>query len=312
MAGRAAAGAIRGVEIPMPNASDFHDFNLPISFLPGLRFLQEIASRAAGGVGDIDAFCAIVEMPIAEVKLMLPAGLKLVTAGAATNHSVVLVFARQQNVRPGFLPFGGTSYFEIFQIIPDLALENVPYLQGTRFSFMPHLLLDQLAPVVVGKSLYGFNKQLAQIRASGDSFDVRGPTGQLGGHFNREGAPGDISKFPSIAGIRTKMEQPLVGIATDGSYICSIIDMHLDGATFQLSTGTIQNGPPFTPAPASLDIRNGPGHGPWGFHLRSHWSLSLPLPVTALKGQASARDARSLVAGYSQAMIGKFPFNRPR
>ena len=77
MAGRAAAGAIRGVEIQMPNASDYHDFNLPISILPGLRLLQGIASRAAGGVGDIDAFCVIVDMPVADLKPMLPAGLKL-------------------------------------------------------------------------------------------------------------------------------------------------------------------------------------------------------------------------------------------
>jgi uncharacterized protein with NAD-binding domain and iron-sulfur cluster len=310
MAGRAAAGAIRGVEIPMPNASDYHDFNLPISILPGLRLLQEIASRAAGGVGDIDAFCVIVDMPVADVRPMLPAGLKLLAPAAATTHSVVLVFARQQKVRPGFVPFGGTSYSEVFQIIPDLALENVPYLQGVRVSFMPHLLLDQLAPVVVGKNLYGFNKQLAQIRTNGDSFDVRGPTGRLGGHFSREGAPGDILKFSDIGAMRAKIEQPLVGIATDGSYICSIIDMHLDGATFQLATGTVDNGPPFTTKPASLTVRKAPGNGPWGFNLRSRWSLSLPLPVAALKGQAPARDARSLIAGYSQAMIGKFPFNR--
>jgi uncharacterized protein with NAD-binding domain and iron-sulfur cluster len=312
MAGRAAAGAIRGVNIPMPNASDFQDFNLPIALLPGLQLLREISSRAAGGVGDIDAFCTIADRPIEEVTRLLPAGMTLRAAAAATTHTVVFVFARQRNVRPGILPFGGASYFEVFQIIPDIGIDNVPYVKEVSFSFMPYLFLDQLAPVVVGKNLYGFNKQRAQIRADGNSFDVRGPTGSISAHFDRKGIPGDISRFPDIAKIRAKMEQPLVGVANDGSYTCSIVDMHLDAATFQSATGTIEVGPPFASKRQEIDVGSKPTDGTWGFHVKSHWSLSLPLQLSAMKSQAAAFDARSLVAGYSQTMIGRFPFNKPR
>ncbi|MCA1549975.1 NAD(P)-binding protein [Bradyrhizobium sp. BRP19] len=312
MAGRSAAGAIRGVRIAMPNATDFDDFNFPIALVPGLQLLREVAGRTAGGVGDIDAFCAILDAPIETVRAMLPTGMKLHTTGSAASHQVVLVFARQRNVRPGFLPFGGTSYCEIFNIIPDIELENIPYLRRVRFSFMPILLLDQLAPVLVGQTLYGFNKQHAQIHVNSDSFDVRGRVARISAHFDREGVPGDISRFPDIVAVRKKIEQPLVGLATDGSYICSIVDMHLDAATFQHATGKLQIGRPFVNPPISVEMHATPGDGAWGFHFRSRWSLSLPLQLPPQKGNASALDARSLVAGYSQAMFGRFPFGRSR
>ncbi|WP_234683759.1 NAD(P)-binding protein [Bradyrhizobium monzae] len=312
MAGRAAAGAIRGVKISMPNATDFEDFNFPMAILPGLQVLREVASRSAGGVGDMSAFCVIVDVPIDAVKSMLPVGMKLHGAKSAKTHEVVLVFAHQRNVRPGILPFGGTNYCEIFNIVPDIELENVPYLRQVRFCFMPYLLLDQLPPVVIGQTMYGFNKQLARIRSDNDSFEVRGPIARVGGHFNREGSPGDIARFPDIFAIRRTLEQPLVGLATDGSYICSIVDMHLDTATCQHATGTVQVGRPFSESPVSLTVNKAPGHGPWGFHLRNQWSLSLPVPVPARKGHASAFDARSLVSGYSQSMFGRFPFTRSK
>jgi hypothetical protein len=96
------------------------------------------------------------------------------------------------------------------------AFENVPFLRQVRFCFMPYLLLDQLPPVVIGQTMYGFNKQFARIRSENDSFEVRGPTARVSGRFDREGSPGDIARFPEIFAIRKTLEQPLAGLATDG------------------------------------------------------------------------------------------------
>lgn len=137
--------------------------------------------------------------------------------------NIVLIFARQRNVRPGLLPFGGANYVEIAQLIPNVEHKEIAALKGIRFSFMPNILLDSLPPVIVGQNLYGFNKQLASIRADGDSFSVRSSTGSTSARFDRSGLPEGISEYPSIAKIRDLLEQPLIGVKADGSFIYSVL-----------------------------------------------------------------------------------------
>jgi hypothetical protein len=77
------------------------------------------------------------------------------------QHDVVLIFARQRNVRPGPLPFGGTHYLEIAQLILDVIHKDAPSLQNVLISYMPHLFMNSLAAALIGQILYGFNKQVA-------------------------------------------------------------------------------------------------------------------------------------------------------
>ena len=181
MAGRAAAGAIKGVHIAMPNSSDFDDFALPAVILPTVEVLRQLGRAAAAGVGNTSAYCVIVPMERDFVRSKLPPGLKLRHPSAATQkHDVVLIFARQTNVRPGFVPLGGINYNEVSMLIPYVTY-GPNSGSDLEFSYMPHLLLDDLAAVLVGQNLYGFNKQLARIRAVDGAFDVPQPNWRSSG-----------------------------------------------------------------------------------------------------------------------------------
>jgi uncharacterized protein with NAD-binding domain and iron-sulfur cluster len=325
MAGRAAASAIGGVSIAMPNATDFQDTSLPTTLLPALDLLRKIGSSAVGGVGDIEAFCVLVSLPVDFVASKLPAGLELyvpkprpgTTPAPPTMHEVVLIFARQRNVRPGLLPFGGASYVEIAQLIPDVAHTDVLALSDVPFSFMPNILLDSLGPVVVGQNLYGFNKLLASVRTDGDSFDVRSPLGSIGAWFERSGVPGNISLYASIKTIRNKLEQPLVGVGPDGSFIYSILNFGLSTAAFQPVKGTIKISPPFVQAAdttltldPTLPVGPTPPTYPWGFRFLSHWSLSLPFNFPGGTTGVPGKSLRRVTAEYANSIFGQFPFRR--
>ncbi|MEI9924989.1 MAG: FAD-dependent oxidoreductase [Bradyrhizobium sp.] len=332
MAGRAAAGAIAGVHIDMPNATDFGDPGLPTALLPALDFLRKIGSHAVGGVGDIEAFCVLTSLPVDFVKAQLPDGLELYVPQTPTStkpdsssrskpkanepkmHEVVLIFGRQRNVRPGILPFGGAKYFEIAQLIPDVAHTGMPTLGDIPFSFMPNILLDSPGPVAVGRNLYGFNKQLAMIRADGDSFDVRSPLGSISAWFERCGIPGKLSqpgKNEKIAAIRNKLEQPLVGVAADGSFIYSILNFNLSKATFQPVKGTVQSSRPFVPkSDPTLTLDPNLATYPWGFRFLSQWSLSLPFTFPGETAGGPGKSLRRVMAHHSNAVFGQIPLRR--
>jgi hypothetical protein len=329
MAGRAAASAIAGVNIDMPNATDFGDASLPTALLPALDFLRKIGSRAVGGLGEIEAFCVLMSLPVNIVEAQLPDGLELYVpkTPASTKpdsrsksksktdepkmHEMVLIFGQQRNVRPGILPFGGAKYFEIAQLIPDVTHTGVPTLSDVPFSFMPNILLDSSVPVAVGRNLYGFNKQLASIRTDGDSFDVRSPLGSIRAWFERCGIPGKISQNENIAAIRNKLEQPLVGVAADGSFIYSILHFNLSTATFQPVKGTIQSSPPFvSKSDPILTLDPDLSTYPWGFRFLSQWSLSLPFTFPSETTGGPGKSLRRVTANYSNAIFGQFPFRR--
>ena len=163
MAGRAAAQAITGIDMSISGRNDFDSGVLPISLLPIMHMLRRLKRSTAAGVGQIDAHCAIVLKPASYVSRKLPTGLTLVRPAPTLTdrHPVILIFSRQRHVRPGFVPFGGISYHEFVELIPSVAFAEGGPTSGP-FSYMPWLLLDQIAPVVVGTNLYGFNKRLSK------------------------------------------------------------------------------------------------------------------------------------------------------
>lgn len=317
MAGRAAAGAIAGVRVTMPNSTDFSDTSLPTALLPVLDLLRKVGARAVGGVGEIEAFCVLVSLPIDFVKSRLPVGIEFHKRPASLlrkdtpepkTHDMVLIFARQRNVRPGLLPFGGAHYLEVAQLIPDVVPADLDKLQDVSFSFMPNLLLDSLIPVVVGQKLYGFNKQLASIRADGDSFSARSPLGTINAWFERCGVPGSISQYDNIGAIRSKLEQPLVGVEADGSFIYSILNFNLAKAVVQPVKGSIKFAPPLTTDLSTLELDGQLSTPPWGFRFLSQWSLSLPFKFPE-KGGGAGASSRRVTAEYANAIF-KFPVRR--
>jgi uncharacterized protein with NAD-binding domain and iron-sulfur cluster len=324
MAGRAAAAAIAGVPLTMPNSTDFDSNNLPTQLIPLLDIARKLGDKAVAGTGEIEAFCVLVSLPVDFVEGQLPNGLALhVSKGshaAPLNHEVAFIFARQRNVRPGLIPFGGADYFEVAELIPDVVLSDATDSQSAVFSYMPHLLVDSLPATLIGQQFYGFNKQLARITLDGDAFNVRSPVGNLKAGFNRVGLPGSISDFPQIGHLRSKLEQPLVGVKKDGNFAFSILNFGLNAAVFQLAGGTVNIRPPFVPPkkpqqqsqqqhkqqdPYDIEL-NGATGDCWGFRFLSRWTLSLPFDSPAGKTSDTERNLSKITAGYGRAVLGRF------
>jgi hypothetical protein len=343
MAGRAAAAAIAGVTIAMPNANDFDDVSLPTALLPALDLLRKLATNAAAGTGEIEAFCVVQQRSRSDLEKMLPDGLTLFKAppsngtittahhGASSEaerktektseiipksplqHDVVLIFARQRNVRPGPLPFGGMHYLEIVQLIPDVIHENAPSLQNVLFSYMPHLFVNSLAATLIGQNLYGFNKQVARIHDDNDSFSMRSPTGTMRTWFERDGVPGGIDSFLVIKQLRDKLDQPLVGVQPDGNFVYSMLKYGLRGAVVQPIKGKIALSAPFAHKAEEIElapISKPPQNYPWGFRFIAPWTLGLPFNFPIGQPSSSARNLARATGEYSTALLGRILVRR--
>jgi uncharacterized protein with NAD-binding domain and iron-sulfur cluster len=343
MAGRAAAAAIAGVNIAMPNANDFDDVSLPTALLPALDLLRKLATNAAAGTGEIEAFCVVQQRSRSDLEKMLPDGLTLFKAppsngtittahhGASSEaerktektpeiipkpplqHDVVLIFARQRNVRPGPLPFGGMHYLEIAQLIPDVIHKNTPSLQNVLFSYMPHLFANSLAATLIGQNLYGFNKQVARIHDDNDSFSMRSPTGTMRTWFERDGVPGGIDSFLVIKQLRDKLDQPLVGVQPDGNFVYSMLKYGLGGAVVQPIKGKIALSAPFAHKAEEIElvpISKPPQNYPWGFRFIAPWTLSLPFNFPIGQPSSSARNLARATGEYSTALLGRILVRR--
>lgn len=326
----------------MPNANDFDDVSLPTALLPALDLLRKLATNAVAGTGEIEAFCVVQQRSRSELEKMLPDGLTLLeppaphstikTAhyGASPDaegnteetpehipeppHHVVLIFARQRNVRPGPLPFGGAHYLEIAQLIPDVIHKNAPSLQNVLFSYMPHLFVSSLAATLIGQNLYGFNKQVARIQDDNDSFSMRSSSGTIRTWFERDGVPGGIDSYLVIKQIRDKLDQPLVGVQPDGNFIYSMLKYGLGGAVVQPIKGKIALSSPF--AHKAEEIELAPISKPpqkddaWGFRFIAPWTLSLPFNFPAGRPSSSARNLARATGEYSTALLGRILVRR--
>ncbi len=306
MSGRQAARSITGAEMLIPGESDFAGLgNLrgPIATaLPFLNLLRKVGRATAAGVGSVDACCAVAWLEREFVERMLPAGLALTEpkmlpqslGGTAplldpkdpaskTNdkkYPVVLAFCRHSRVRPGFAPFGGINYLEFFEAIPFVKHRDQKAPTG-QFNYLPHLLLDEVPPILVGVGFYGFKKRLARIRASDSSFDVRSDLGRIDASFADVSAPGGFADFGGLAALRTVFELPQISQSQTGQWIYSFLNLRLDAATFQGVEGKVIIGPPFVPEPPGpfpgLPRGNAPWRGNVAFRFATEWELSLPI-----------------------------------
>jgi uncharacterized protein with NAD-binding domain and iron-sulfur cluster len=314
MAGRAAAAAIAGVSLTMPNSTDFDANDLPTQLIPLLDVARKLGDKAVAGTGEIEAFCVLFSLPFDFVKGKLPAGLTLRVPtghhGPPQDHDVVFIFARQRNVRPGLFPLGGADYFEIAELIPDVVHSDGTHFQTAVFSYMPQLLVDSLPATLIGQQFYGFNKQLARITVDGDGFNVRSAVGNFRAGFERVGMPGNISDFGRIRDLRRKLEQPLVGVKRDGNFIYSILNFGLSAAVFQLIGGTVNIRPPFVPLKAkeedyNFELKESTGY-PWGFRFLSRWTLSLPFDSPSGKTSETGKNLSKIAADYGKSVLGRF------
>jgi hypothetical protein len=226
-----------------------------------------------------------------------------------------VIFARQRNVRPGPLPFGGTHYLEIAQLIPDVIHENAPSLENVLFSYMPHLFVNSMAATLIGQNLYGFNKQAARIQDDNDSFSMRSATATARTWFERDGLPGGIDSFAVIKNLRDKLDQPLVGVQPDGNFVYSMLKYGLGGAVVQPIKGKMELSPAFADQAGEIQLKpisnsEEQQYYPWGFRFIAPWTLSLPFNFPIGQPSSSARNLARVTGEYSTALLGRILVRR--
>ncbi len=250
MSGLRAAAGLMG--IPAGIAGEPAD---PVTPLPGNReaadgraypapVLRTLVPQNSGwpwsvAYGMAQTTGAAVTLPFdrAKVAAMLPAGLELLPqpVTAADQHPVVLLFARQRNVRPNLFPFG-MNYNEFICAVPwvrhtDPALQDLPPLICPTVLF-----LDSLAPILLGIYGYGFNKIRAAIAADADSYIIRDQADQseiIACSFAPAGPKTSPRDLPLFGATWPVWEMPMVTRSKLGAWQYSVYDFSLAQARMQ-------------------------------------------------------------------------------
>ena len=242
---------------------------------------------------------AAVTLPFdrAVVAAMLPAGLELMPQSVTTpdQHPVILLFARQRNVRPNLFPFG-MNYNEFICAVPwvrhtDPALQDLPPL------ICPTLLyLDSLVPILLGVYGYGFNKIRAGITADASSYIIRDADDQteiIACQFTPAGPQSSPRNLAQFASTWPAWEQPMVTHNKLGHWQYSVYDFSLAQARMQPLSMEIRINSPKLGLPLGVvrpDSIATSATG--GFFLTAAGTISNPFQSAQLLRQMRAAKAR--------------------
>lgn len=121
--------------------------------------------------GSMEGIFSFHSLPVEQVKKMLPPGLVLSKQSLTPSktHPVTFLFNQQTNVRASFLPqiLGFKSYLENIVAVNCVEIEDG---DGTIFSFLPALFLDNALATYSGRLFYGLAKKLAKNTLDGSLY----------------------------------------------------------------------------------------------------------------------------------------------
>ena len=152
-----------------------------------LALLLQVEGFGYGGA--VDGAVFPLSLPRQQVSGMLPEGLEL--NSTAATHPVLLTFCVQLHVGAPFTHF---NYDEFIITVPFVQWDNVR-AAGKKyrgpFSYLPHLYLNETAPVQLGRLWVGDDKELGTIVHEEDEHGS--------GSFRVTGAKGHAYEGTSIA-----------------------------------------------------------------------------------------------------------------
>jgi hypothetical protein len=243
-------------------------------------------------VGDLDAAIALIAVPAASARAMLPDGLRLapqrVTSG--DQHPLLLMLGRQQNVRLALFSTG-TDYLEFILAVPFVEHDRQGHPCGP-FGYLPCLFLDRRLPIVAGRLLLAYEKRRAAISATNETYRiVRAHTGEplISACFKALGGSSDW-RLPHV--IAEILRLPVVSWRTRGAWRYSVADFALDRAKVEPVAIELAIERPFVPGlpVGAFALGAEDGHA---LRLRTSWRLAGPFarrspPLAAGAGQAPA------------------------
>ena len=186
MSGLRAAAGLMGVPVnivgevanPVPGKGHHGAGSPEVPMAPVLSTIRPQNSAwpwsSVYGMAQTTGATVMLPFPRATVAAMLPKGLQLApqTLTGPDEHPVILLFARQRDVRPNQLPFG-MNYAEFICAVP-WAQHSDPALQDLPPLIVPtKLYLDSMPPILLGIYGYGFPKERAAMFVDMDSYIIR-------------------------------------------------------------------------------------------------------------------------------------------
>ncbi|NLS21021.1 NAD(P)-binding protein [Rhizobium sp. P40RR-XXII] len=249
--------------------------------------------------GSMEGVFSFHAFAVDQVTQMLAPGLVLSKQSLTPpkTHPVTFLFNQQTNVRASFLPqiMGFKSYLENIVAINCVEIEGG---DGTVFSFLPALFLDNALATYSGRLFYGLAKQLANNTLNGSVYRTVSeedlPIWQMR-YFDH--APiGRLVQLGNISLVRALLDAPILtprffgtwqAMAFDfsvGSAFAAPVAAHLDIYSTNgigLPAGRLIS-PPF---------RGGQGENglPGAFRCWTDWTLSNPFDSSRVKTVAAAQ-----------------------
>lgn len=244
---RAAAGLrgerpiIVGEEVnPVPGGSGY----LPGKTVPMAPVLKTIRAQNSAwpwssiyGMAQTTGASVVVPFPREVVQKLLPKGLELGEQDITEkgDHPVILLFARQRDVRPNQLPFG-MDYSEFICAVPwvrhsDPSLQELPPLITPT-----KLYLDSLPPILLGIYGYGFPKERASMHVDMDTYIIRDAKSDdeiISCSFERAGPKMRAHALPFFDKVRAGYEMAMVTRNRLGQWQYSVYDFSLGQAELE-------------------------------------------------------------------------------
>jgi hypothetical protein len=246
---------------------------------------------AVAAVGVYRSDCAVVALPLDEVRRMLPPGASPgpQTLAPPGEHPVLFMFGHHEGVHPVILPIRGGAYHEMITAVPFL-----DYRAGAsgaprgEYAFMPRLYLDNWIFVMLGW-FYGYAKVRARIDAAAGDYRVSSLlSGRpiVSGRFEPRGEPGPVSAFPNFAAVAPAFRQPFLGRLFFGPILCSIMTFELEKAVLRPIEARVEVHRVYV---AGMPVRGfsvpSIAASPLGaFRIEVPWTLSWPMRCACVPG----------------------------
>jgi hypothetical protein len=177
-----------------------------------------------GFVGDAITRCVVIALPSLKVRSILPLNLELQPQNATPpgTHPVVFLFHEfihcQFSFPTGLPPMNFHEQTIGIPFTEVRAGRGVSNIEGSYY-FLPKFYLDDLWVLLIGRSFWGFDKELAAVSITGSSYTVMNRSGRrlasLEWSSNEERQPA-IDGYPEFEAVRQMLSQPLISFSPMG------------------------------------------------------------------------------------------------
>jgi len=247
------------------------------------------APYPSGFIGDGLTRLAVLELPTATLRRMLPSTLDLgeQRITAAGTHPVIVQchsFLHCQFSFPTYLP--PMKFHEQTFGIPFTRIRGG---DSSAYLYMPKLYLDDPWVMIVGRNLWGFDKELANVAVADDNYTVTNFAGRrllsLTWHVEKEMRPA-VGGYPEFDEVRSMLSQPLLSLwpaALGPLLTVTDFDRRWHIATVRPMHAALQLDGAYARGLDTVSFGDGSGESSLAgaYELSAQWWLSYPFPAPA-------------------------------